>query len=61
MTFSISLPSMFNSIIEQKDLVKSYNDLFGFRIIIDIDILKCDGQCPRFMYVIVREYGQTSD
>ena len=43
MTFSISLLSVLSNIIGQKDLGKSYDDLFGFRIIIDVNVLKCEG------------------
>ena len=40
MIFSINLPSVFKSTIEQKDLEESYNILLGFVIIININILK---------------------
>jgi len=63
MTFSISLPNMFNSTIEQKDLGKLYNDLFSFRMIIDVDVLKCDGQCPRFIQtlaMLIMKFKQSS-
>jgi len=40
MTFSINLLSMFNSTMGQKDLEESYNNLFGFGMIINIEVLK---------------------
>ena len=44
---------MFNNTIGQKDLGESYNDLFGLEIIIDVDNLKCKGQCPRLIQALV--------
>ena len=49
MTFSINLPSMFNNAMGWKDLGESYNDLFGFGMIIHVKVLKWEGQCPRLI------------
>ena len=43
MTFSINLLSMFNNTMGQKDLGESYNDLFSFEMIINVDVLKWEG------------------
>ena len=53
MTFSINLPSVFNSIIGQKNLKKSYNDLFSFRMIIDVKVLKWEDQCPKLIQTLM--------
>ena len=53
MTFSMSLMRVLRRMIGQKDLGKLYNILFGFRIIIEIDTLKCNSQCPRLKQVLV--------
>ena len=63
MTFSINLLSMLSSMIGQKDLDESYNDLFGFGIIIDINVLKCKGQCPKLIQtlaMLIIEFKHTS-
>ena len=52
MTFSISFPSILSSTIKQKDLGESYNDLFSFGIIIDVNVLKCKGQCPKLIWTL---------
>lgn len=44
---------MFKSTIGQKNLGESYNDLLGLEIMINIDILKCKDQYPRFIQVLV--------
>ena len=31
---------------------KSYNDLFGLEMIVDVDDLKCEGQYPRLMQAL---------
>jgi len=49
MTFSINLPSIFNSIMGRKNLRKLYDNLFSFGMIIDIKVLKWEGQCPRLI------------
>ena len=51
--FLINLSSMFKSTIGQKNLGESYNDLLGLEIMINIDILKCKDQYPRFIQVLV--------
>jgi len=43
MTFSMSLPNVFNKMIGLKDLGELYNDLFGFGMTMVVDILKCEG------------------
>jgi len=40
MTFSISLPSIFNRIINLNDLGILYNALLGFEITIVVEVLK---------------------
>ena len=44
---------MFKSTIGQKNLGESYNDLLGLEIMINIDMLKCKDQYPRFIQVLV--------
>ena len=43
MTFSMILPSILRRMIGLNIFGKSYNALFGFGIMIEVDILKCDG------------------
>ena len=52
-TFSINLPSVFNNTIGWKDLGELYDDLFGLEIIINVNNLKCEGQCPRLIQALV--------
>lgn len=52
MTFSMSLLRVLRT-IGWKDLGELYDILFGFRIIIEIDTLKCNGQCPRLKQALV--------
>ena len=52
MVFSISLPTVFNRTIGQKDLGKLYNSLLGFRMIIELAALKCEGQYPMSKHVL---------
>ena len=49
MTFSMSFPNILRRMIGQNILGLLYNVLLGFRMIIDIDFLKCKGQYPRLM------------
>jgi len=41
--------SIFNNTIGQNILGESYKALLNFGIIIDDDILKCNGQCPKLI------------
>jgi len=41
-----------SSTIKQKDLDELYNDLFGFGIIIDVNVLKCKDQCPKLIQAL---------
>ena len=50
--FLINLSSMFKSTIGQNNLGESYNDLLGLEIMINIDMLKCKDQYPRFIQVL---------
>ena len=43
---------MFKSTIGQNNLGESYNDLLGLEIMINIDMLKCKDQYPRFIQVL---------
>jgi len=52
MTFSISLPSVFNRTIGLNILGELYKALLGLGMIIELDILKCDGQCPKLMHTL---------
>ena len=53
MSFSMSFSNMLRRTIGQNIFGKSYNTLLGFGIIIKVDILKCNGQWPRLMHVLV--------
>jgi len=35
------------------------NDLFGFGMIINVDNLKCDGQCPKLMQALAMLMAET--
>ena len=53
MSFSMSFSNVLRRTIGQNIFGKSYNTLLGFGIIIKVDILKCNGQWPRLMHVLV--------
>jgi len=53
MTFSISLPSIFNRTIGLNILEKSYKALVGLKMMMELDILKCNSQCPKLMHTLV--------
>jgi len=53
MTFSISLPSIFNRTIGLNVLEVLYDALLSLEIMIDIDTLKCKGQCPKLIHALV--------
>jgi len=44
MTFSMSLPKVFNKTMGLKDLGESYDSLFSFGMTTVVDILKYEGQ-----------------
>ena len=44
---------MLNSTIGQKDLEESYNNLFSFEMIINVEVLKWEDQCPRLIQILV--------
>lgn len=50
-TFSINLLSIFNRIIGLNIFGVSYEALLGLGMMIEVDILKCDSQCPKLIYV----------
>jgi len=52
MTFSISFLNMLRT-MEQKILSKLYTSLFGLRIMIDVNFLKCEGQNLNLIQVLV--------
>jgi len=38
-----------NSMMSWKDLGESYDNLFGFGMIIEVKVLEWEGQCPRLI------------
>jgi len=52
MNFSISLPSIFNKMIGLNVLEKSYKALLGLGMMMELDVLKYNGQCPKLMYIL---------
>jgi len=52
MVFSISLPTVFNRTIGQKDLGELYDSLLGFGMMIELAALKCEGQYPMLKHVL---------
>ena len=50
MTFLISLPNIFNRMIGLNILEKLYKALLSLGIMMELDILKCDGQYPKLIY-----------
>ena len=52
MTFSMSLPSVFKRVIDQNILGVLYEALLGLGMIIEDNILKCNGQCSRLIHVL---------
>ena len=52
MTFSMSLLRVLRKTIRQNALGVSYEDLLGFGIIINIDFLKWEDQCPKFIQAL---------
>ena len=46
------MPSVLSKTIQQNDLSESNDDLFSFEMIIDVDNLKCDGQCPKLIQAL---------
>ena len=53
MTFSISFPSMLRRTIGCEVFGESCASLFSLEIIIDVDLLKCEGQKLRLIYELV--------
>ena len=53
MTFSMSFPTVLRRTIGLNTLGKSYNFLFGLGMIIMVDLLKCEGQYPNSIHVLV--------
>ena len=51
-TFSINLPSVFKRTISLNILGVLYDALLGLGIM-DVDILKCNGQCPKSIHALV--------
>ena len=49
----MNFPSVFNNTMGQNILRESYEFLLGFGIIIDNNILKCNGQCPKLIHALV--------
>jgi len=49
--FSMSLLRVFKRTIGWNILGDLYKVLWGLEMIINDDILKCNGQCPKLMYV----------
>ena len=47
------MPSIFNRIIGLNILEVLYDALLGLGIMIDMDTLKCKGQCPKLIYALV--------
>ena len=52
MNFSISLPSIFNKMIGLNVLGESYKALLGLGMMMELDVLKYNGQCPKLMYIL---------
>ena len=52
MTFLISLPNILRKTIGLKIFGKLYNTLFGFEIMIEIEILKCDSHWLRPIHML---------
>ena len=50
MTFLISLLSIFNRMIGLNILEELYEVLLSLGIMMELDILKCDGQYPKLIY-----------
>jgi len=50
-TFSINLLSIFNRTIGLNIFGVSYETLLGLGMMIEVDILKCDSQCFKLIYV----------
>ena len=48
----MSFPSVFNKMMGQNILGELYEALLGFGMMIDNDILKCDSQCSRLIYML---------
>ena len=53
MTFLISLPNMLSSTIGLNNLEESYNVLLGLGIMTVVDLLKWEGQNPKFIQALV--------
>ena len=51
--FSISLLIVLSKTISQKVLEESYDSLLGLGIIIDVKTLKCNGQWPNSIHILV--------
>ena len=52
-TFSISLPTVLSRTIGLKDFDKSYDFLLGLEIMTIVNLLKCKGQYPTSIQVLV--------
>ena len=52
-TFSMSLPTVLRRTIGLNDLGKLYNFLFSLEMTIIVDLLKCEGQYPNLIQVLV--------
>jgi len=50
--FSKSFPIVFNRTIGQKNLGESYNALLGLGMMMVMDVLKWDNQCPKSMQAL---------
>ena len=53
MNFLISLPIMLSRTIDLKDLGKLYDVLFSLGMMTVVDLLKCNGQYPSSIQVLV--------
>lgn len=53
MIFLISLLILLSKMMDWKVLEELYNSLLGLGIIMDVETLKCNGQWPNSMYVLV--------
>ena len=53
MIFSISLPSIFNKIIGLNILGELYEALLSLGMMIELDVLKYDDQCPKYYDLII--------
>ena len=43
---------MFNKMISLNVLGKSYKVLLGLGMMMELDVLKCNSQCPKLMHIL---------